>query len=291
MSDETKYEVTLIPMSDIFHDTDFNSRGIIIPLDVIELSKDIERNGLDIPITLQPYTLIEGKQWRIVAGHRRHKAFQILERNDPEKFGKIPAFIKHDFDEMSARTFNLRENLHRVALNILQEARHLKYYFDRGITDKTIAEMTGQTSNWVTVRKSLLALPEDIQAVAAAGLLTQEQIKAAAKIKNKDRLYEYIRRLKDKQSSAAKVDVLPPVENKKSLYKARRQTPAEIRQLLNTVYDSIGPNIVTRILAWANGDVTTVAIHQDIEQWAADNGLTYELPQDVKDAIAGVSET
>lgn len=290
---ERNYEVTDLPIEDIFNDINFNCRGAIAPIDVVDLAKDIAHNGLDIPITVQPYDLEPGKKFRIVAGHRRFTAFRVLNRDkDPEvakKFSMIPCFIKTDFDETAARTFNLRENLHRVALNILQEARHLKYYFDLGLTDKSIAEMTGQTSNWVTVRKALLSLPLDVQEVAAAGLLTQEQIKAAAKIKDKDRLYEYIRRLKDKKHNATKVDVLPPVENKKDLYKEKRQTPAELRQLLNYIYDEIGPNVITRTLAWANGDISTVAIHQEVEKWAKDQGLNYPLPPDVQAAIVGVA--
>jgi ParB/RepB/Spo0J family partition protein len=285
------YEVVQIPLDEIFHDTEFNCRGYIPPIDVVDLAKDIEINGLDIPITLQNYEDPKQpeKKYRIVAGHRRHRAFTVLARGD-KKFEKIPAFIKLNIDEMSARTFNLRENLHRVALNILQEARHLKFYFDRHIPDYKIAEMTGQSSNWVTVRKSLLALPADIQETAAAGLLTQDQIKAAAKIKNKDRLYEYIRKIKENQFKSQKVAVIAPLENKQDLYKAKRQQVHAVKSMLNNVYDQLGPSIVTRMLAWINGDVSTVAIHQDLYSWADENGLTYEIPADVKDAINGVKE-
>jgi ParB/RepB/Spo0J family partition protein len=284
------YEVIEVPLDEIFHDTDFNCRGYIAPIDVVDLAKDIETNGLDTPITLQPYDKEPGKKYRIIAGHRRHKAMTVLARGD-EKFNKIPAFIKLDVDEMAARTYNLRENLHRVALNILQEARHLKYYFDHHVPDYLIAQMTGQSGNWVTVRKSLLALPEDIQETAAAGLLTQDQIKAAAKIKNKERLYEYIRKIKDNKFKSDKTAVLPPVENKQDLYKSKKQNAAQIKQMLNNVYDQLGPSVVTRMLAWVNGDISTVAIHQELEKWADELGLTYTIPEDVRAAIDGVSHT
>lgn len=288
------YDVTRLPIADIFNDTDFNCRGVIAPIDVVTLAKDIKERGLDTPITVQPYDQKEGKKWRIVAGHRRYTAFTLLNRDQDsevaEKHSTIPCFVKLDFDETTARTYNLRENLHRVPLNILQEARHLKYYFDKHISDRTIAEMTGQNSNWVNVRKCLLALPPDVQEVAAAGLITQEQIKAASKIKNMDRLYEYIRKLKEKKATGDKVDVLPPIQNKKDHYKARKRTPPEIRQMLNYVYDAVGPSVVTRVLAWINGDITTVAVYEDLRQWSEEQGLTFELPEEIKAAITGESE-
>ena len=57
------------------------------------------------------------------------------------------------------------------------------------------------------------------------------------------------RKLKDKKSNAAKVDVLPPVENKKDLYKAKRQTPAEIRMIRTMGADLVGMSTVPEAIA------------------------------------------
>ena len=63
-----------IPLAEIFSDDEFNCRGQIAPLDVLDLAKSIQQVGLQQPIIAQPWSEIHGKHWRIVSGHRRYKA-------------------------------------------------------------------------------------------------------------------------------------------------------------------------------------------------------------------------
>src|SRR5690348_11843059 len=78
-------KVYQVPMNEIFADDEFNCRGVIDPMTVIDLANDIrdkektrgEGMGLIEPITLQPWSKEPGKKYRIVAGYRRFKAHEI----------------------------------------------------------------------------------------------------------------------------------------------------------------------------------------------------------------------
>ncbi len=86
------YNVQDIPLNDILADPSFNCRGIIAPIDVVELAKDIEQHKLQNPIIVQnidPKNNI-GKDFRIVAGHRRYSAFKVLKKETiPLRIGSI----------------------------------------------------------------------------------------------------------------------------------------------------------------------------------------------------------
>src|SRR5262245_14130389 len=107
------YTAVMVPMDQIFSDDDFNCRGRIAPIDVIDLAKSIEEVGLQQPIVVQPYKhpLNPKILYRIMAGHRRFMAFRV------NKSDKIPAFIREGLTDFEARLLNLTENLKRQDLN------------------------------------------------------------------------------------------------------------------------------------------------------------------------------
>ena len=118
-----EYEVNEIGLNRIWSDNEFNCRGVILPMDVIDLVKDIEKNGLQFPIAIQPETEIEEKvnyDFRIIAGHRRFQAYKVLKKDT------IPAMIKTGLNEVQARLLNLGENLMRQDLIFFKKLRPLK---------------------------------------------------------------------------------------------------------------------------------------------------------------------
>jgi ParB/RepB/Spo0J family partition protein len=281
MSPETKYDVVDLPINEIFPDPDFNCRGEIIPLNVLDLAKSIRDRGLDTPITVQPFNKPPFK-WRIIAGHRRHMAFQI---NNQEK---IPCFIREGLDETKARTFNLVENLQRENLNILQEANALKYFFNiKAFNDGDIATMFGQSRGWVQIRRDLLKLPPDIQKEAAAGVLNQNHIKLMARMKNTDELYELTRKIKDMKLRGEKVSLSPSVTRPSDAFNSKNRTRAEIVEMLTIIYNITGPDLHTRCLAWATGEISTVALMSDVKDYCEDHKITYKQPDFMRKALAG----
>ncbi len=269
------YKVIMIPMAEIFSDDEFNCRGKIAPLEVIDLARDIRENGLDIPITVQPYTKHPPHKYRIIAGHRRHMAFRINEQTS------IPCNIREDFDELGAAGFNLRENLTRAQLNMKQEAKGLKRFKLAGWNENDVAKFLHQSRGWVQVRYMLLTLPEDIQDEAAAGMITQDHIRKLYGMNQEDQ-YHLVRKIKEAKFKGDKVDL--PVEKKKDANTKTRkaQDRFEIFQLIDYLLVQIGSNLTTRALAWAAGEISYTEFFKDVEEYCEENGLTYRKPDFLK---------
>lgn len=287
-----KYTVTDVPMSQIFHDWRFNCRGRIIPMDVIDLAKDVAARGLDQPIVVRPWSdpANPAIKYKIVAGHRRHMAFQVNEAKE------IPCFIRPDLDDLAAHMLNFRENLHRVDLNIKQEAHALKYFLDYKkegterclFTEVELAQIFGQSRGWVQNRKDLLKLPDDIQNEAAAGILSSDNIKLLARIKSKEEQYELVRRIKERKLKGEKISLKPSIKRVNDVLRPSEREKAEIDEMLDLLYDVVGPGLAMRCLAWAAGNISTSELYATVEQYCKDEGLPFKMPKFVTDAITGV---
>lgn len=285
------YNVVDIPLIDIFLDEDFNCRGNIAPIDVLDLAKDIKDRGLDTPITVQPYDKIAGKKYRIIAGHRRFTAFEVNALDNDEAIAQkhtiIPCFIEANLDETAARTSNLRENLHRKQLNILQEANALKFYIDMKFSANDIADMVGMSPPWVDIRRKLLSLPKDIQEVAAAGLLTQQQIKHVASIKDPAKQYAFVKQVKEKREKGETVNLVPSIKRSGDALKLRKREVSEIKEMKETIYDIFGPCLATRYGAWCEGVISTVELDNSIREEAKKQGKHYKSPDWINRALVG----
>lgn len=262
-----------IPMSEIFDDDDFNCRGTIDLMNVRELANDIKENGLTQPITLQPYDKKEGKKFRIVAGYRRFKA-HLLNRAKT-----IRSLIREDLDEFSARVFNLSENVHRANLNIKQEAHALDPFRRAGWSEPYLAQRLQKSRGWVQVRFMLLALPDDVQNEAAAGLLSQQQIRdlhTTMQESGDEVMYQYIRKIKDAKLKGKTGEV---ELKKKIITNAKRErTRSEIFAIQEIVHKLLGASISTRLLGWAAGEVDDREIHEELASLAAERGKFYFVP-------------
>lgn len=287
-----KYKVQQIAMDEILSDPNFNCRGYIAPIDVIDLAKDIAERGLDQPIVLQPYTDPEHPKvkYRVVAGHRRHMAFKV------NNAAVIPSYVRDDLTELQAKMLNLRENLHRQELNIKQEAKALKYFLDyKGettdrhlFTEAELSNIFGQSRGWVQVRKLLLELPDDIQNEAAAGILTQDQIRLVARIKNNKDRYELVRKIKEKKLRGEKIRLTPSVQRASDVMKAKERKKPEIEEMLDIIYNIVGPSLVTRALAWCAGNISTVALYATIQEYCDENGIEFKMPSFINNALLGI---
>jgi ParB/RepB/Spo0J family partition protein len=267
-------QLTTVPLSDICCDDAFNCRGLITPFDVAELAKQIQSIGLQIPISLHKGSwkdkpdepIPNGKGYRIIAGHRRFTAYCVLFRTDPNKFSEIPAVVKTDLDEISARVLNLSENLDRKELNIVQEAKAIKALFEAGVPRERVATMINKTGSWVQTRFNLLSLPEDIQDEAAAGMLTHLQIKQLYSLDTDDERYAAVRKIKEAKFRGVKLGHIGKKRKKPTNTKKVRQ-PDECFDMIELIAKSnIGYGIVTRTLAWAAGGITTEEYFKDVAE-------------------------
>jgi ParB/RepB/Spo0J family partition protein len=267
---DLSYEVQKIPVDKIFLDWDFNCRGKVYAPDVVDLAQNIAKDGLQQPITVQPYAKVPGYAYRCVAGHRRLMAFKV------NKTEFIPAFVRAGLSDLTAHTLNLKENLLRSNLNIIQEANALRPYLAVSWTEQEIANEFEQSKGWVQVRKILLGLPEDIQKDCQAGILTQEQIRRLGGYKKgSEEQYALYRKIKEHKEKGEKVKLQKPTRKILPHDKKPRQ-PSEIFAMNMHLANMIGASLVTRALAWAAGGISDQEFNYDLATYCEETGREYK---------------
>lgn len=272
-------EVVELLISDILADEEFNCRGSILPMDVQDLVEDIPKNGLLSNIIVQPCK-VEGYKYKVVCGHRRHLAMTLL------KHTHIRAEIRPDITANQAMIINLQENLRRKDLNILQEANALQRFVDRGYKIKDMQKVLDQPYDWINTRLKLLKLPEDIQKKAAAGLLTQFQIKEIAELPTPTMQFAAARKCIDHKLHGDTRAALRITKKRTDPNKKKVRDLDEVHQMQDHWRTILGDDAVTIILGWVGGYVST----QDVFELIRDNAhkrtplVYYAIPASLEEA-------
>jgi ParB family chromosome partitioning protein len=122
------------------------------PQDIAALASTMAAHGQLQPILLRRHPSERGK-WIIVAGERRWRAAQV------NGWSTILA-IEHDQDPDIA---SLVENLQRVDLNPVEEARGVSQLFERKRwTQDQIADVLGKPKSEISALLRILSLPADL---------------------------------------------------------------------------------------------------------------------------------
>lgn len=277
MDPTTGLQVSDIQLSDLHADENFNCRGSIAPIDVVDLARSMDEQGLQNPITIQPYDEKKrsetGFKYRIVSGYRRFMAAKIL------KWPTIPCIVRPELNDVQARLLNFGENLHRKDLNILQEARALMNLKIAGLGQEDVAKQLNQSRGWVQVRYYLLEMPKEIQQEAAAGLLTQQQIRDLYSMPSNAQRYEAVKAIKDAKLRGEKTP--KTIKKKISPFARKPRERSEVFMMLEHIQDTVGNNFGTRCLAWAAGEISDLDLFRDISTLAKEKGLFYAIPKEV----------
>ena len=262
-----------IPLSEILADDDFNCRGKIVPIDVVDLAKDIQERGLIQPVTVAPY--IEGSyRYRLIAGFRRFSAHLVIQR--PE----IDAIIREDMiDEKECRFFNLSENLQRTDLTIMQEARALQHLQAVGVGEHDAANRLNKSRGWIQIRYLLLKLPKEVQREVEAGFIKQTQIRELYTLyKNHsiEKLYAAVRKIKDAKIMGREIVTVDP--DKLSPKAKRIRKRPEIFEMMAHVVQYADNGLHTRCLAWCAGEINDDELFDSLQEVCENNGDTYYRP-------------
>lgn len=275
---DKKMGLPLFDVRKIYSDPDFNCRGEITPIDVVDLAKDIAITGLQQPIVIRPRlsNTPSGFDYVLVAGHRRHKAYFV------NAWFEIPAILRTDLSELSARSLNLKENLKRQELNILQEAKAIQPYRNAGWNREAIALELGVSQAWVQIRVMVLDLPKPVQDAIAVGVLNQTQIREVYSLKDVDKQLAAVKAVKEhkERSETRERKITTEIIKKptKATLKRIRKTP-EIFSFMEEIVAAYGQNcFATRCLAWSIGEVSDFEIRQDLQKFCVDAGKTYTIP-------------
>jgi ParB family chromosome partitioning protein len=206
-----------------------------------------------------------------LAGFRRFTCHEILGRKT------IKAILCNDMTEQDAAILNLRENIFRKDLNILEEAKAIRKLLGLGMSDKAVAKEFKKSQPWVAIRVKLLLLPEDIQKVAATGLLTQAQIRDIYDLDTPEKQYAAIRNIKDAKARGEKVILHAKVKHESANVK-RQRGRSEMFVMQGFIQDTIGNNFGTRCLAWAAGEISDKELFDEIRELADARGKFFNTP-------------
>jgi len=264
-------KLEMVPMSEIHFDQDFNCRGEIIPMDVVDLAKDIAQNGLLLPVLLSTYSAEQaastGFKYLLIAGYRRFMAHKI------NKAVEIKSIIKPEMARVEAQLINLSENLQRKDLNILQEARAIKKLLENGLTEHQASERLGMSRGWVQIRFMLLKLPSDIQDECASGIMNQTQIRDVYthfQYRGKDAAVEAVKLIKDAKIKSGKSIRLQKTGSEKRKEKEinvkRQRSRQESFEMMSHMQDTIGNGLWTRTLAWVCGEISDLDLYISIKE-------------------------
>lgn len=271
MTEEKQYEEKLLPIAEIFSDPSFNCRGVIKPADIQSLAADIDENGQLQAICVQPYA--EGDfKYRVVFGNRRYMAMCELGKT------LIRAIIREDLDEDGARVLNIIENFQREDLTLLQEAKSLQYFLDRGWGEVDIAKKINASRGWVQVRCMLLKLPENVQSLAGKGILTQQNVRDVYTLRKDEKsMFDFVRKIKTKVQNGQKPNSIRNSASKGSDTKRLRKKP-EIYALMEIIAKDLDYGLTTRAMAWIAGEITDADIIKDIKDECTKQNKPYTGP-------------
>ena len=117
-----------------------------------ELANTIKENGL-----LQPISVVKkDKKYIIIAGHRRKRAFELLKKE------KIPVTVSEDISDDDLRILATIENLTRVDLSLIEEAKAYSDILATGVKIKELAKKLGKSESDISRKRKLLNLSETI---------------------------------------------------------------------------------------------------------------------------------
>lgn len=269
-----------LPIVDIWIDETKNCRGKIAPHTVTKLAQDIETIGLQQPILVRLANSGDDtdKPLVLVSGFRRTFAHKLLDRT------KIDGIVRK-LNPIDAMFINLSENLQREDLNLLQEAHAIARLARIGLSIPEIAKRINQPQGWVRTRSMLLRLESELQELAAAKLLSPQNIMDLYAIKDPKERMLTAKIIKEKRergfSGPIKVKIKRPGEEelKKRVAPKKVRTRAEIfnfMDYLEKIHCPVGFH--NRCLAWCSGEISDNEFMSSLERFCMEQDVAFAMP-------------
>lgn len=242
--------IQTIPVTSIDADSDRNCRGFFTVVDVRDLARDIDNNGLLQAVVVRP----KGDRYELVAGFRRFMAVARILR-----WETIAANVVSVDDAQAAR-LNLTENLQRKSLNPVEEARAIEsLYPENRFSLVDAGRELGRDPHWVQARRHVLKLSPELQKKFAAGTIPISRVGSVLNAPDQVAAAKALEKRKSPRSACKQL---------------RRQTIGDIRKMMqrlgNAGYDPLGLEI--KLLAWCCGwvpdDLIDTLIQNSVESHA-----------------------
>jgi ParB/RepB/Spo0J family partition protein len=280
-----------IKLDEIMADEEFNCRGPISPVDVADLARSIEQLGRLIqPVSVSALDEAEkllhpGKLWKLMAGFRRFVAHRVL------NWTEIKCIVVPGMTPVQAKIFNLVENLNRVDLSIVQEAKTLQGLRALGCSEVECATKLGKSRGWVQIRYMLLALPSEIQEAIEAGFINQTNIRELYMMMSREGAQATMEAAKAlKEAKQAGFKGVKIKHKQQQLETKRQRNRSEIQEMLGHISTQLGFSLVTRGLAWASGEISSSDLFEDLRKECEARGKVYvAMPTSSGNFTIGVS--
>ena len=118
-----------------------------------ELAESIKRDGLMVPIVVMPTEDADGNSIQeLVAGERRFRAIQLLQREDPDFMEDGVPCIQFAGTIHDAKYLNAIENIEREDVDDVDVSAWIFSRVEDGVTQTEIAERLSKSGSWVSQR-------------------------------------------------------------------------------------------------------------------------------------------
>jgi ParB/RepB/Spo0J family partition protein len=239
-----KNGLPLYPVREILADPAFNSRDPFPKSAAEVLAEKIRREGLLIPVQLRPIDH-DTYKYHLVYGYRRFTAIsEIL------GWEYIEAHCR-PMSEDEASRLNFSENLDRLNLTILEEAKTIARLFPISRASRDVAQELNKPPKFVAIRRVLLTLPEEVQLMFASGRLPPSYIEVISRKTGPNQQIAFAREL---LADRNKLD--GSLTRKGHAVKSSRDKHRQVRRMAARVLQDGFPSFCSLLLLWAVGDVT-----------------------------------
>lgn len=202
-----------------------------------ELADSIKQHGVVEPIIVKKSI----KGYELVAGERRTKAAKMAGVN------KIPAIVK-DFTDEEMMEIALLENIQRVDLTPIEEAKAYKNFIDKmGLTQEELATRFGKSRSYITNMLGLLGLPKSVQKMVMDGNISNSHARVLSKIDDEDLVVALADRIVAEGMSVRELENISEnkdIPKKKPIKKAQPLVPSRHKIYENELREAIGNKVV-----------------------------------------------
>ena len=157
----------------------FQPRGMMDEEALVELSDSLRQHGMMQPIVVRP---LEQDRYEIIAGERRWRAAKLA------GLATVPV-VTHALSDEEAMVLALVENVQRVDLSVVEQARALQGLIEmQKITHQEASQLVGKSRAYVSNLLRLLDLEPSVLASLAAGEMEMGHARALLRLSPSDQI-------------------------------------------------------------------------------------------------------
>ena len=197
-----------------------------------ELTNSIRERGIIQPIIVRPNKSSEGK-YEIIAGERRWMASQNAGLHE------VPVVILN-IDDVKSLEFAIVENVQRIDLNPIEEARGYQKLVDGfNYNQEKLSQFIGKSRSYIANSLRLLSLPEELLLMVEQGNLSAGHARSLIGLNNS---VEIAKKVINKKLSVRQTEVLAQQFRNKKFKLVHKKDP-NILDLQKILIEKTGLNV------------------------------------------------